>query len=118
MKSVSWTEGRQGSGYFKMLLGESRIPLPFDIYLLKFPKGSEIVEHTDPIKEGKRHYRFNIVLKKAKEGGIFRIDSAISKRRVFLNTPRLHFFRPDVDKHHVTKVESGTRYVLSIGWLR
>jgi len=28
------------------------------------------------------------------------------------------FFRPDVSKHSVTKVEGGTRYVLSIGWLR
>lgn len=34
-----WTKGRQGSGYDKLKIMESRFPLPFDIYLIRYPIG-------------------------------------------------------------------------------
>lgn len=57
-----WQRGRQGTGYDKMLLATARWPLPFDSYLIRYPEGSEIPPHTDPVQAG-RHYRLNIVLK-------------------------------------------------------
>lgn len=57
-----WREGRQRSGYEKMLLLANPILLPFDCYLLRF--------------------------------------------------------RPDRSPHSVTRVIEGTRYVLSVGWVR
>jgi hypothetical protein len=65
-----WQRGRQGTGYDKMLLLTARWPLPFDSYLLRYPEGSEIPPHTDPVTTG-RHYRLNIVLKSPKSGGEF-----------------------------------------------
>lgn len=65
-----WQRGRQGTGYDKMLLLTARWPLPFDSYLLRYPEGSEIPPHTDPVGAG-RHYRLNIVLKSPRAGGEF-----------------------------------------------
>ena len=110
-KWLRWDVGRQQSGYDKMLLATGRWPLPFDCYLLRFPEGSEIGEHQDKNENG-RHFRLNIMLKNAKVGGRF-----ICKDPIF-ETSRIKFFRPDVSRHAVTKVEKGTRYVLSIGWIR
>lgn len=109
---MKWERGRQESGYDKMLLAYGKFPLPFDCYILRFPEGSEIGTHTDPVDKGKKHYRMNIVLKKAKEGGEFVAENAI------INWPRVKLFRPDVTPHSVTRVVTGYRYVLSIGWLR
>lgn len=106
-----WQQGRQSSGYSKMLLATLRWPIKFDAYLLKFPQGSEIAEHTDPVQQGK-HYRLNIVLKAAQSGGEFQCENAI------INTSRIKLFRPDVSPHSVTRVELGTRYLLSVGWVR
>ena len=105
-----WRGGRQQSGYDKMLLVQSRYPLPFDVYLLRFAEGSGIPPHTDPVAAG-RHYRCNIVLKRAKKGGEFLCSTPI------VSTERIKLFRPDVCEHSVTCVELGTRYVLSIGWI-
>jgi hypothetical protein len=48
-----WEAGRQNSGYKKMQLASSQWPIPHDLYLLHFPKGSSIPPHTevDPIGE-------------------------------------------------------------------
>lgn len=110
-KLFRWEQGRQQSGYDKMLLAGARWPLKFDLYLLKFPTGSEIPPHTDPVTES-RHYRLNIVLKNAIEGGEF-----ICKDPIF-ETRRLKLFRPDVSEHQVTKIIKGQRLLLSLGWLR
>ncbi len=107
----NWVFGRQNSGYSKVSLLESKFPIPFDVYILKFPEGSFIPEHTDPVKSGYKHFRFNIILKKSKSGGDF-----ISEHNIF-NFSRLKFFRPDISKHSVTRVISGSRFVLSIGFL-
>jgi hypothetical protein len=106
-----WQRGRQQSGYDKMLLLQALWPLPFDIYVLRFPQGAEIPPHTDPVALG-RHYRCNIVLKHAASGGDFICSAPI------FATKRIKVFRPDACEHSVTRVERGSRYVLSIGWVR
>ncbi|HEY9676484.1 MAG TPA: hypothetical protein V6C76_00680 [Drouetiella sp.] len=105
-----WQRGRQQSGYDKMLLMQSMWPLPFDLYLLRFPTGSEIKPHRDPVESG-RHFRLNIVLIPAEVGGEFNCATPI------FASSRIKFFRSDLCEHSVSKVEVGTRYVLSIGWL-
>lgn len=94
-----------------MLLCGRYWPLPFDIYLLRFPEGCEIPPHRDEVKTG-RHYRLNIVLKHAKVGGEFYCESPIFERA------RIKLFRPDICEHSVSKVEKGKRYLLSLGWVR
>lgn len=105
-----WQRGRQGSGYDKMLLLTARWPLPFDSYLIRYPEGSAIPPHTDPVSTG-RHYRLNIVLKASPRGGEFVCATPLWQSR------RIKFFRPDACEHSVTRVEGGSRYVLSIGWV-
>jgi len=106
-----WQEGRQLSGYDKMLLLTGMWPRPFDIYVLRFPEGSEIKPHTDPVSESE-HYRLNVVIWKAKEGGAFHCANPI------FETQRIKYFRPDVSEHGVSKVVRGNRYVFSVGWLK
>lgn len=109
MHWLRWQAGRQLGGYDKLLLATAHWPLPFDMYLLRFREGSFIPPHTDPVTT-LRHFRINIVLKKALEGGEFVCENPI------FATGRVKFFRPDISKHSVTKVVKGTRYLLSIGW--
>jgi hypothetical protein len=106
---LSWQHGRQGTGYDKMLLAIARWPLAADCYLLRYPKGSAIPAHTDPVT-GKRHYRLNIVIWQAAEGGDFLCNTPI------FATNRIKLFRPDACEHAVSEVKRGSRYVLSIGW--
>lgn len=82
-----------------------------DGYLLYYPTGGEIKPHVDKVDFG-RHYRLNIMLKKAKKGGEF-----VCKDPIF-RFWRIFFFRPDVSEHSVTKIEEGKRLMLSIGWVR
>ncbi len=106
---MNWQKGRQGTGYFKLLLLQSHWPIAFDIYLLKYPEGAGISAHTDPV-DGCNHYRINLVIKQS-VGGMFH-----KNRRI--QWGRLHFFRPDLEKHGVTIVCKDTRYVLSLGFAR
>lgn len=108
---MTWVAGRQQSGYDKMLLAQSTW-LKFDCYLLRFPVGAEIKPHTDPVDPAYKHYRLNIVLKRPLLGGRF------VGKTLFRIGKRVFLFRPDLERHAVTKVHAGTRYVLSIGWLR
>jgi hypothetical protein len=105
-----WQRGRQGSGYDKMLLLTGRWPLAFDSYLIRYPEGSSIPPHTDPVAAG-RHYRLNIVVKASPRGGEFVCATPLWQSR------RIKFFRPDACEHSVTRVEGGSRYVLSVGWI-
>jgi hypothetical protein len=60
---LRWQKGRQNSGYDKLLLAAVPFPIPFDCYLLRFPEGSQIPPHRDPVAsatdqngpESKRH---------------------------------------------------------------
>ena len=106
-----WQRGRQQSGYDKMLLCGARWPIKFDTYLLKFPLGSEIKPHIDKVDSGK-HYRLNIIIKNAHAGGEFICQDTIFQSK------RIKLFRPDLTLHAVSKVEKGTRYLLSIGWVK
>lgn len=105
-----WKSGRQNTGYEKMLLLINPFLLPFDLYLLRFREGAEIPAHTDPVRD-KRHFRLNIVVRKARRGGEF-----VCSRPIF-ETRRIKLFRPDISSHSVTRIEEGTRYVLSLGWV-
>jgi hypothetical protein len=105
-----WQRGRQGTGYDKMLLATARWPLRFDSYLIRYPEGSEIPPHTDPVQAG-RHYRLNIILKSPRAGGEFVCATPMYASR------RIKLFRPDACEHSVTRVEGGSRYVLSVGWV-
>lgn len=102
-----FTEGRQGSGYFKMCLISI---LFFDCYLLKFPKDSYIEEHIDPVEPNKKHHRVNVVIWKCSDGGEFIKNDQPMKSRI-------QYFNPSDDPHSVSKVNNGTRWVLSFGWL-
>lgn len=108
---LRWRGGRQRSGYEKMLLLANPILVPFDCYLLRFRPGAEIAEHTDPVTD-KRHYRLNLVVRQARSGGEFICSDPIYE------SSRIKLFRPDKSPHSVTRVEEGTRYVLSVGWVR
>lgn len=108
LKLWRWQAGRQHSGYDKMLLAGCYYPIPYDVFLLRYPQGSFIKPHKDPLTKGK-HYRINIVIKHAKQGGRFICDDTI------LNTKRVKIFRSDKALHSVSAIEKGTRYVLSIG---
>lgn len=110
-KLFRWQVGRQRSGYDKMFLFGSHYWFKFDLYLLRFKQGSYISPHTDKVRQGK-HYRLNIVLKQADEGGEFHCAAPLYE------TKRIKLFRPDICEHSVTKVIKGTRYLLSVGWVR
>lgn len=109
-KLFRWQKGRQLTGYDKMLLGGCVWPIKLDTYLLRFPEGSEVPVHTDKVEQG-RHYRLNIVLKNAKEGGDF-----ICEQPIYENS-RVKLFRPDISKHSVSRIVKGNRYLLSIGFV-
>lgn len=113
MRWLKWIEGRQQGDYSKMLLATCILPVPFDLYLLKFPTGSYIDAHVDKVSWG-RHFRLNIVIKKAIDGGEFKVANVPG---TFINTPRIKFFRPDKVLHSVTEVEQGERLVLSFGFV-
>ena len=110
LKKLPWQQGRQGTGYNKLCLLQSK-HLKFDAYLLYYPQGSRIGVHTDEVESG-RHYRLNIMLKKAKKGGDF-ICPDVSFRFW-----RVALFRPDIQEHLVTTIQDGYRVMLSIGWVR
>jgi hypothetical protein len=93
-----------------MLLLQLPRPLLCDVYVLRFREGALIAPHTDPVSFG-RHYRCNIVLKRARAGGEF-----VCSNPIFATT-RIKIFRPDACEHSVTQVTAGTRYVLSVGWV-
>ena len=105
-----WKSGRQNPNYSKMFLLGNPLVLPFDVYLLRFKEGSQIQPHQDKVESG-RHYRLNVILLHAKEGGTFNCSNVVYETR------SVKLFRPDLYEHSVSQVVSGTRYVLSIGWV-
>ncbi len=63
-----WIKGRQGTGYDKLPLIVKPFGMDIDSYILRFPEGCSIPTHTDPVRAGFKHYRLNIVIKKARKG--------------------------------------------------
>ncbi len=94
-----------------MLLARAYWPLPFDIYLLRFLRGQGIPPHTDQVQSGK-HYRLNLVIKAARSGGEFYCSHPIYESK------RVKLFRSDISEHGVSEVTQGSRYVVSIGWIK
>ena len=103
-----WEQGRQGTGYLKRLLLRGKT---WDLYLLKYPEGSYIPAHKDPVP-GFEHHRINIVLIKPKAGGQFWMENIPETAKRFI------YFRSDITTHGIKKIERGTRWVLSFGWIR
>ena len=86
---VAWEQGRQGTGYEKYslehevvarfvvrrALNELGDPTQFDAWLLRYPVGSEIPEHTDAAKVGMCHVRLNALVV-AGAGGMLSLEGA------------------------------------------
>ena len=73
--------------------------------------GAIIPPHVDQVASG-RHFRLNLLLRRAKSGGEFICQDPLYESR------RIKYFRPDISQHSVTKVLAGSRLLLSIGWIR
>lgn len=84
--------------------------LGFDCYLFHYPEGSYIPKHKDPAKFG-RQYRLNFEIISADSGGVFKC-----RRIIFSAFNRIYLFRADAEYHSVTRIESGSRWVLSFGF--
>lgn len=101
-----WKLGRQNSGYWRKTFVSLKF---FDFHLLKIPEGIEVPPHYDPIKYGK-HFRLNISLTLPTSGGI------VSGEEIF-KTKRIMFFRPDIIKHSMSKIEAGESLIMSVGFI-
>jgi hypothetical protein len=116
------TRGAPGSGHWsgafqtgfvlEILVQVAANPflVPFDLYVLRYPVGSHIPPHRDPVPSG-RHYRLNVVIRRSSAGGAFICDKPI------YSSKRISLFRSDISTHSVTTVEGRPRYVLSLGWI-
>ncbi|MGH7241018.1 MAG: 2OG-Fe(II) oxygenase [Candidatus Saccharimonadales bacterium] len=129
MRWLRWQTGRQGTGYQKLLLLESKL-LHIDAWILKYGVGAHIPMHNDPIP-GRKHWRVNVVLWEAQEGGgptMAHVNDGktnpnpiwwrprIGRRWTLSKYVRVAVFRSDLCNHCVSKIEKGTRIVLSLGW--
>lgn len=94
-----------------MLLLTAPWPVGFDFYLLRYRVGQGIPRHTDPVP-GKRHYRINLELVRGAQGG------RLTCHGPHWRLGRLVAFRSDLCPHEVSEVRAGSRYVLSLGWVR
>ncbi|BDD79697.1 hypothetical protein [Burkholderia phage FLC9] len=106
-----WELGRQLSGYRILTLVNNK-RFKVDMHVIYYPTGSSIPPHKDKANFDQRHYRLNIEVRRPKLGGKFECEKCIFRWW------RIALFRPDEQVHSVTKIETGTRWVLSFGWLR
>lgn len=116
-----WQFGRQGTGYKKLKLFEIKWPWKMDCYILRYDVGSSIPWHTDPVSSG-QHWRFDLVLWGFHKGGHMMTEllemSRFGLRRKINVMDRYLVFRSDVNRHCVTTILKGRRYVLSVGWIK
>ena len=77
------------------------------IYLVHYPEGHRIMPHVDNVARG-RLYKLNCVLVKPTRGGSF--DCECTLFNVF---DRIILFRPDLYPHRVSRIEAGSRWLLS-----
>src|SRR6266403_2262952 len=66
----TWANGRSKTGYGKLTLCYWSWLIPWHILILRFPQGSRIPLHFDKMK-GRRHYRLNLIVRQAIDGGDF-----------------------------------------------
>ncbi len=105
-----WIKGRQGGGYDKLPIFISQ-RWKCDFYLLRMPKGCEILRHKDPVTEGYEHHRINLNLNGYTAPG-YRMLVLGKVKRWF----RFEYFRPDLYLHSLPTLQK-TTYMLSFGWL-
>ena len=82
------------------------------VYLVRYAAGHSILPHVDMVPEG-RLYKLNCVLVKPESGGEF-----ICERTILDLQGRLVLFRPDLYQHRVTRIERGSRWLLSLALVR
>lgn len=85
---------------------------PLTIYLVHYAAGHSVLPHLDMIPEG-RLYKLNCVLVKPQAGGEFHCEKTILDL-----LGRIVLFRPDLYRHRVTRIERGSRWLLSFALLR
>jgi hypothetical protein len=110
MKFLRWEKGRQVGSYSKLALIPywlSRL-IHSDAYLLYFPDGCSVIKHKDPVAEGYKHYRMNLVIKRPTKGG--RMYCLGSVKRF----GPLEIFRPDLYEHGLEPI-TGSMLMLSFG---
>lgn len=100
---MKWEIGRQGTGYRKLRLWQSK-KLSSDAWLVDYPPHTHIPTHTDPVP-GRKHFRVNILL----------WGQNNFQGKTIFSTKRIKFFRPDISPHSVEEV-SRRRLIFSIGW--
>ena len=105
-----WGNDKFNTGY--KILTLAYIRGIFDLYVFHYATHSYLPKHKDPKKYGKQ-YRLNIVLRKPKSGGQF-----WCKGKHFNFNDRIIFFRADSNYHGMTKIEEGSRIILSLGFYR
>lgn len=106
---MKWKKGRQKTKYFVKTFLSFWF---FDLHLIKVPENGWVPWHTDPVQKGKKHLRINLHFGKYK-GGNFLCEKKIFS--LFRN--KFVCFRPDITPHKLSKVKSGTQYILSLGFL-
>lgn len=111
-KWLTWEQGKEGIGYSRMLLFKL---FNVDCWLFKMPEGSKIFCHFDKVAKGYEHHRINVILKRAKDGGM---GGALDSGGYKSLHRRVHRYRPDIQWHWIDKVHKGTMYFISIGFLR
>lgn len=118
-----WQPGRTSpQSYFKLLLGRLWFA---DLYILKFPPGSSIDWHTDPVNPGLQHHRLNVFLRRPRVGcqimtKFLALDGEKrgAQKLTMRHKPRWHYMRPDVTEHAVNpNLDTKTGYILSLGWV-
>lgn len=82
------------------------------VYLVHYRQGHRIMPHVDGVAEGKL-YKLNCVLVKPRRGGVFSCE-----RTIFDLLGRLVLFRPDLHQHEVSRIEDGSRWLLSFALTR
>ena len=83
----------------------------WDAYILRFPDGSSLPNHRDPVKEGTRHLRFNgLIQAPDTETGVLRFNNTVFE----MSVGDAVCFRPDRITHRLSLVR-GHRLVLSVG---
>lgn len=87
----------------RILLQSKRL----NIYLVRYPQGHKVGPHLDMIADG-RLYKLNCVLAKPKAGGEF-----LCEKNIFNLFGRVILFRPDLYQHRVSRIEKGSRWLLS-----
>ncbi len=88
----------------RILLRSKRL----NIYLVRYPEGHKVGSHLDMIAQG-RLYKLNCVLVKPKAGGEF-----LCEKNIFNLFGRVILFRPDRYEHRVSRIERGSRWLLSV----